>query len=1111
MSLSLTTAEGVTKYLRSKTTTVEEIVKVSNQLLDDELAVYLPNAVKFVFELLVDRLNGKTAFRCEGSVWTLFNKTWRMLNTESKFRNRTFQRLRFGEVFSTGVAGIVPSAESCETVTETLYLVRSESSLFNSQDHAVQILGNYLTLLDKVEGVNYEQSIKEVVLFFKSAVSVEKYSEKFINLFVINALPIILDFIHSKESSSPLVPLLKRIILSNQNLDHLEQNIDLLLKQEVSPNGMAQMYTLVVDCLSKNDTEKMQKIFTKIVQQYPTLSGNLLECILNTKRTLSHDFLLNIFERELANSEQNWDLVKAVFKLDIEIVTQQAERIMKLLDNSSNKYCDEDYLSVGTEIVNAYIRARDLESFFKIWTSLLTAKSIWSSNEFRDVVSRSVLSLSSTQLKSIITTLLNMDSDSKFISLATLTQGLFSVKDKIVLNDAREILKHVFDIEIDYAWEVKYYLLCLFEDIVPMMELKKIANGKLKVSSEYQFHTLFRIRELTDFNTEQLASLFVKFVKSNPSSNILEMTFERWSVLINEILETEQMGQLVDELLSKQELTLIALRNPQIYECLTIIETIVSKITKRIQSSKELTSFDSIVLEQIPIQCYPKSTKIPLLNALSRKCLSSKQEEHLVPILHILQTPTFKSDIESDVSLIDKMVQTFPDSSFFNTIWKQRYANLKDDENLTFMKTLMNYVSERLTNVKDVSSIMHIAFVMLSNAPDQLDLSHLQSQFIECSKDILTCQLKETSFDETHDISWILQALYKLDVDASNFDKLYTLLLSFGESIQASNHVEAKRNLFLVLVKYRKLGSSFEFFESLYIILREQGIQRDDMIGGLAYLLKSLDADSFNNSLENAINSKATDYVIEVVTCHWGFLQRSNNKSQELFVKSLSSFASNITNIASGSLEGILISLKSLLVEKSWVFSQYAVELVFVFLSRAVDHLDLSSSKSEDCFTLITLCASNILLFHRHRLTNRHHIVISLFNSLLKSLTRRSSPSVLQSSVTAAESYQRLLSNLCEPTQSKSSSDDSLTSTLDIKKSVRKHIYILLLTYINLSLKFTFEASVREALLPGIFGIFDLVSNDELLLVSTSLDYSGRSYYKTLYEEYKKVGKWQAD
>jgi len=156
-----------------------------------------------------------------------------------------------------------------------------------------------------------------------------------------------------------------------------------------------------------------------------------------------------------------------------------------------------------------------------------------------------------------------------------------------------------------------------------------------------------------------------------------------------------------------------------------------------------------------------------------------------------------------------------------------------------------------------------------------------------------------------------------------------------------------------------------------------------------------------------------------------------------------------------------------------------------------------------------TKMVSSILLFHRYKLSSRHHMIITTFVSLMEPLCLKNHSEMLSSSKEAAAAYSRLLTNLCEGSTKELSKNSLSSSSTLIKKAMRKHLPVLLLNYVYYNLKFNFHSIVQEELTTGVFSILDVLSQTELQLVSSSLDVPGKSYFKTLYSTYKDHGKWK--
>lgn len=118
----------------------------------------------------------------------------------------------------------------------------------------------------------------------------------------------------------------------------------------------------------------------------------------------------------------------------------------------------------------------------------------------------------------------------------------------------------------------------------------------------------------------------------------------------------------------------------------------------------------------------------------------------------------------------------------------------------------------------------------------------------------------------------------------------------------------------------------------------------------------------------------------------------------------------------------------------------------------------------------------------------------------------------------SAKALSRLITNLCEPTNvsSATSANDRNSNVLSSKialvnKPVRKYLPMVLIKFIKLSISTTLDGTIRKELTPSIYSILDLLSQNELNMISGMLDNAGKQYFRSFYGEYKRVGKWQDD
>jgi nucleolar pre-ribosomal-associated protein 2 len=1146
----LNSAEGVTRFLRSRDVSNDELVKVSNLLLDDLLDVYLPNKRMFVLELVCERLSDAkfSRFRSDPRVWSLLNRSYESLRDFSKIRNRTLQNFKAGDA----IIGALTTEDTVEkelflSIMDTVRHIRLNVATSSIYDQVIPILTSTLAAIINNKDISIDIHVTELVMFFKSAVNMDKLTKKFINNFITSAVPVILQTIESasnEESKQPLLALLRDIILNKEQHESITETTKLLLTSSVTSHSAVTFFKFIINSLPRLETAKIEELYSEILKVFPETSEDLLEFISSNNRALSSPFLQSIFEAEVLKESKNWKLIRSVLRLDVEVGLKNAETLMTYLEDEGY----DQYISVVHEIINAFIKSRYLSNFFQLWFKLLetSEESRYRSSEFQKLASESIHNLSVTQLQKLIEDLNKQKSNSKYIVLSAIVQGIFSLKDKVTVNQVKPLFASVFliDDNDDNLWNLKYQLLSLYDDILSHEELKAITNRsriRSQDKSVYKYFTFFRIREVVEFDATKCFSYFIKFVSDSTDlqTKLIKLVFKRWFVLVNSLFSSEQISTLVNVLLSfkNEQLLIEVFQNDEIFEQSTIIDALIDQISVKISSEEDLFNFD--ILKLIPIQCYPKRLKHSIIESLTT--LLKSGNSNVLPILiNILdKTPSFKAKIEIDIKKVQEVVSTDLDNAeLFKIIWNNHAKNSKESISSKFISESIKTITKSLKKKKKKSgsqlfSEFYIALIILTNKGiDRDQISELKAVFTTSVKSLLETSAADIGDTEEHlsTISWLLLAIKDLNLTEAEFGELKDPLKTIGQAIQNSDgpkYNEAKLNLFILLSNYSTTSSSLEYFESLFILLRRSGLSHDSLREGLVQVFKKAEVEKFNSSFSFCLDSlkRSSDigFTVEIVTCHWLNLFKSNPESIALFVKSISMISLLSAELSNQSTILVVNSLRSVLTDRAWLVSQYGLESIIAYLSSIVNLKLVHNDKyTEDLFISITLTMSNVLLFHRFRLSNRHHLLVSIFGSLLKSLTNSDTskfPNPLKLSKKSAQALARLLSNLCEPNTFSSSHNHGTennkaklsTTTAVLKRGLRKHIHVILLTYIHLSLKYSYNSEVRESLLPGIFNIFDVLSQNELNLVNTSLNHSGRTYYRSLYDEYKKIGKWQID
>ncbi|KAK6429877.1 hypothetical protein LTR95_013973 [Oleoguttula sp. CCFEE 5521] len=211
----------------------------------------------------------------------------------------------------------------------------------------------------------------------------------------------------------------------------------------------------------------------------------------------------------------------------------------------------------------------------------------------------------------------------------------------------------------------------------------------------------------------------------------------------------------------------------------------------------------------------------------------------------------------------------------------------------------------------------------------------------------------------------------------------------------------------------------------------------------------------------------------------------------------------------------------TILTDKSFLVNQHLAELTLSILHH------LSSTSTCRAFPLVYLdtCTlfSVLLKHHRAKLHDRLHLLIPVLESLLIALFTPIKPSVSTFrnhkplGTKQARSFTRLLSLLCNPPAHHSHKAKAGTNNLiDTSRVARRHIGsfvpLLLHTYCARILTGTLGEGVREVLQPGLWAMVEAMESygpDVVRALSAGMNGSERLVLRTVYGEWKRVGKWE--
>lgn len=1138
----LSTTTNLTKYLRAKTTPVNEILTISNALLQDELPVYLPNKGKFLLELIIDRLNDakipNSHFKSNCDVWELYLSICSKLAAQKKKNEEgvirsTFQGFRFLECIHASLKDSQADLNLVIVISRVLKFVRGHGllNLGNSQaDLPLLVLSDYLQIINNSSSSSpVEDEVLEITKFYKALTSSQtattnadaKSSKKHQDQFINTALPTILQTLTSVTPQfKPLESLVRPYLTLAADLTAI--TTQLLKIKSLPASSLITYYKLITAFHAKSSASVTEPSFLAIVNTVPETIHELLQHTLTTSRSLSLEFLTEIYQAEFnkmdENQEINWGLILTIIKLNIEIGISNTDPILKALNNLDDPIAFE----LSEVLINAYIKIRSFPDLYSIILQLQLPFTVQSS--FLSLLTRHVKELTPLEINKCIEANLNA-SKFKFDYLNSLIQGFFEITDQVTLTRSRELFRDILKLEDKLQDNdqglvfAKFQILCLYEDLLTEEELLEIATSAELLKSgkglKYYYFLVFRIRELLDFDlSKKVIPSFVKFITKSKDGNsdVMKSIWKRWFVLINELFSTEQISELTKALLSTKDTTLIQgiFANELIFECSKVMDSLVEQLV----SVKTLSDFETELLVELPIECYARRLKAPLIDKLSSATTNTNMAKL---IKHVLQTPTFKSGIESDVKKLLNFMESCGDElglELFKLIVQHHVVNFKEEANSQFITDLINKLNELVQKLSDVTVLHKLSSCLIEelSRKEVINTIELNSTVLASIKKMVSRKGATTASD----LAWILDTLTIIPLKSEDHALLKPGLVKIASSAATDNN-EVKGKLFTYLarnVQHEDIESvDLSYYLALYIALRSSGCE--NLKSGLNGLLKNVGKDTYYEGLSSVLLTLQSEEehgsmgtITELIEAYIMTLSKDEKDiSTKFFTKILNSVISQVVKFSSTDLELLMKTLQTVLTTQSYLITQFSLELILSLISTVITN---TSNPSEALFDSTCIVISLILTLQRYRLSSRNHVLMSLFISLLTKLAQ--SPTIRESK-SSAMSLQRLMTNLCDPSTSVSSSTQSQTelhaAQSKVKAQLRHTLPPLLLSYIHTQLQSPFPPQTTTLLLPGIYAVLDVLSQDELILVNASIDSGARAYLRVVIDGYKDGGKWR--
>ncbi|CEP62266.1 ribosome biogenesis protein URB2 LALA0_S05e01596g [Lachancea lanzarotensis] len=1146
------TASSVSKKLRSKDVTTTEIYDISVQLLEGSIAVHFPKKEIFVLELVVDRWNNQrnTQFKRDPHMWRLFNQMWEAVGSDP-LRKQIFRNLRYVPhlIQTLELEDMEYTIELAEVLATNFELLNSCFIVEMAQDQAMAIIAGILRLalqVPELKRVWREKLLSETLKltqFLSDVVinSASKLSQSFCSKLLSSILQ------YSAEYEDEFVPALCGLMdtyLFAPEVDSVKLLSQFLAAQESDLPDQCYiiLYRRCIKAVPKNSLVELEEIFALIAKTRPTLNSILLQELSSLKKTLSQEFLESLFEENFQRSADSsgestrsfWAITNQILKLDIEVGIINTTRIM---DKMTKTPVTDIIITVWDTLIECYVNARELPQFLDLWKSYSQSpdkSTIFVDDaRFHSKITDRVPFMSSTQIKAYLNTIADELSQSdhdvqlKMKLLNVLVMGIYNLSYS-TLPELEESLTRLLEAnEHKYSeyWTFTYHFLNVYADFFPHDRLSQIQamlfssfNG---TESTAAFLTALMLRELKDFDLVEILGKFMKRFRQFDGlqkRELLKDLFCNWSTLLNSCFSEEHLKELIDQLLLAQNIHLLDLitSSDDFFEESRIMGVLTDRLCDN-------TSNDDVVgrLLKIPIQCISKTTRVKAIDAVCGKQTLSTFDFELVS--RLLSNPTFKSRIEMDVTVLEKILkqETFlfqVGNQIVEKVLSNHVAQMKDASSKLFIKNLTAHLTMRMKTVFDFTACK-MAF-LFSKAVDfeQEMTGALQAALTNrlCS---FVVDLK-TNPEDKHMVLWSLQVLYDIyeSTEVSSLKgSINSLTINTAKKVSHEGFDDEMKAAFFSLF----CGTNSDeptFLLAHYMVLRTH-IAKDRIYRAIEKVVMraSTNFDLFNATLFAAVSSiqeddqNYTESILESLDLLFRNIAKDNEKGRMLFSSALSEINTHLETVVSSHTNAFLCfleTLKSLLVWKPWLFSQHSIETLFPFCLRAnAAVMEVNGLENDAVFSCTSQLLSHVLMYHRFKLTDRHHLVISYMNSALEMLTVGSRYGL---SPESAESFSRLLTIFCEPSNDvKNNKSKSLQSQISqVRKSLRRHASALLLKYISLALGSSFDNRVKEALTSGFFSVFDVLSQAEFTATIAFLDSPGRIYFKALYAEYKRSGKW---
>ncbi|WLF79733.1 hypothetical protein PVL30_003497 [Lodderomyces elongisporus] len=1161
-----TSAEAITKLLRSSTEPLDTIVKCAHKVLNNDFDIYFPDSTMFILSLLIDRLNDRSStkskfyhWKYEMEVWELLEQVLKISRLDVARRNRLIENLKLYDILidllaceNTNHECLSRAFEITEWIQRNVYLEIEEST-------ANSLLKEYLkyALRSNNEYPRWSSIIAQLYRQSWDRATQNGSSKKIYAKFMDDCLALFVKVVGGQSTESPALRQLfiEKAFLPEHYTEFTTKIERLLSPDDVTQHNIETLFSMAVAEISSKNVVHLEQLYVVLTSIFPELSVSLLHKLVDLNGTLSSKFVEELYTREIKDKkfiDLDWDMVKLIFQTNSELATSKSKFIFEKYNTAFN--LDDKVLAVAKVVVDSYAKNRELVEFFtKIWPKVLKKDEVWETTEFVSHVASLVRLLSTRQLKEVLDFISQLDPTTISALSIAITDGLRNTNAQTV-SAVKEMLLTNLKEACGESWHVHYNILCLYPDSNVNYLVSELSLKSLE-SDPYYYYVVFRLYELSKISsiTNEQQDGFLKILnafKDSDSSLVTSVT-KRWFTVLNHCFSTENLNKLAVFLIKFASFKNIP---DEFFEQQKFVTLVSKALSQRPEPS---------VILHFPVACIPKRIRKEIIDELVEQYFKVPSNDKLYCIKHLLKGMSLHSNLETKFEVLKKLEQDVNGMTFHehdedmkkeskelvegivSLIFAAHFKQIKDKESFRYISNVIESLLTSLSSDKfDMTCELEIVTIILKECTTDsfAAIQKLRETFISY------CLIALNNYrDDKVTRSSMLQSLVSCAIASeATFEQITTGISSFDA--MSLKDATMSSTLTKLIAKIMPVSRKYAiYFLGLLLINSSLG-EEDALIASCCYFERqSMDVaaqDDIIAEFLGFLNQAGSVNSARALTIACALLNSSRKGTNpKLISKLIWSISTLNAKANSGIVSSILRITREVLSTKPYLFDQYGLENTIYLVSNIVKNVRAESDNnvSESIYVASTQVLSSILLYHRFQLTTRHHILMDIMTFLLQDLCTVGSQA---HSVQAASAYSRLLHNMCEPMKrvedrsekhsttttttttaaaAAASSSSSSSSKLSIptsshsltplsneyKKYLRRHVPILLTNYVNFQLKFNFDKAVNDTISSGIYSIFDVLSQSQLHALNAALDFGGRAFFKSLYNDYKEYGKWK--